>query len=237
MDQEKANKLKNKMLEFLYRDNDGVLLRNADMVEIGMELKCDEETAQLLARSLHADGFIQLIDPWSFDAFLTERGLKHLQTLFIGTSREMKSFEPRTPGLTHLRNTRLPERPRRSIPGKVILLVDDDPMVIEGMRSILQEMGYVVDSANDGATGLMKATLLRPALILLDVNMPAMEGTSVYENLREKDDLVDVPVVFLTGTSPEDLSKRITPGPNTYHLQKPVSIELFRETIRKVFQT
>src|SRR5882672_9621702 len=98
MDQDKARKLKNKMLEFLYRDNDGVPSRYADMAEIGMELKCDEETAKTLTLSLHAEGLIQMIDPWSFDAYLTEPGLKHLRSLFIGTSREMKSFEPRTPG-------------------------------------------------------------------------------------------------------------------------------------------
>jgi CheY-like chemotaxis protein len=236
MDQENARKLKDKMLEFLYRDNDGVLLRNADMVEIGLELKCDEETSQLLARALHSDGLIQLIDPWSFDAYLTEQGLKHLQTLFIGTSRSMKSFEPRSPGLKQLRNTRAPERPRKSIPGKVILVVDDDVMVIELMRNILQDMGYVMDSATDGESGLKKATLIHPSLIFLDVCLPEMGGTSVYELLRKEESLTDVPVVFLTGTCPEEVSQQVTACADTYYLQKPVSIDLFRETISKVFQ-
>jgi CheY-like chemotaxis protein len=235
VDQEKAKKLKNKMLEYLYRDNDGVPSRYADMIEIGMELKCDEETAKMLAMSLHAEGYIQLIDPWSSDAYMTERGLKYLQSLFIGTSREMKTFEPRTPGLVHLRNPQTPDRPRKAIPGKVILVVDDDARVVESMRNLLQDMGYVVDTAMDGNAGLTKAIMIHPALIFLDVNMPAMEGTSVYDRLRQDVLAAEVPVVFLTGTTTEEVQSRITPGPHTYYLQKPVSIELFRETIRKVF--
>ena len=43
-----------------------------------------------------------------------------------------------------------PDRPRTTIPGKVILVVDDDPAVIEGMQRILNGMGYVTDSALDG---------------------------------------------------------------------------------------
>src|SRR5882762_6644151 len=102
MEQDKARKLKNKMLEYLYRDNDGVLSRYGDMVEIGMELKCDEGTAKSLAMSLHSDGFIQMVDPYTSEAYMTESGMTHLESLFIGTSRDMKSFEPSNPGLKKL---------------------------------------------------------------------------------------------------------------------------------------
>src|SRR5437870_2817033 len=147
MDQGKAQTLKDKMLEYLYRDNDGVITRYGDMIEIGMELKLDEETAKSIALALHSEGLIQMVDPYTAEAYMTESGLNHLESLFIGTSRDMKKFEPSNPGLTQLGNAQFPDRPRTAIPGKVILVVDDDPAVVEGMRRILNAMGYVTDSA------------------------------------------------------------------------------------------
>jgi CheY-like chemotaxis protein len=235
MDLEQARILKDKMLEFLYRDNDGILARYGDMIEIGMELKCDEDTSRSLALALHSDGFIQMVDPYTAEAYMTESGLKHLQAIYIGTSRDMKKFEPRNPGLTKLGDAQDPKRPRTTIPGKVILVVDDDPSVIEGMQRILNGMGYVMDSAQDGLAGLNKALMINPALIFLDVNMPAAEGTSVYDRLRREANTSEIPVVFVTGNEPDLLKSRITPGPSTFYLQKPVSLDLIRDTIRKIF--
>jgi CheY-like chemotaxis protein len=236
MNQEETQKLKDKMLEFLYRDNDGVLARYGDMVEIGMELKCDENTARSLGLALHSDGLIQMVDPYTAEAYMTENGLKHLQNLFIGTSRDMKKFEPKNPGLTKLGAAEDPKRPRTTVPGKVILIVDDDQAVIDGMQRILNGMGYVTDWALDGQAGLNKAFIVNPALIFLDVQMPAVEGTGTYDGLRKDPRTSEIPVVFITGTSPDQVSARIQAGPRTFYLQKPVSLDLIRETISKIFK-
>ena len=236
MDQNKFRIIKDKMLEYLYRDNDGVPSRYADMVEIAMELKCDEETAKNLTLALHADGFIQVLDPWTFDAYMTESGLKYLEGQFIGTARTMKTFESKHPGLTQLGDYKASAGPARTIPGKVILVVDDQPAVIDGMRDILHEMGYVMDFAMDGQSGINKALVIRPSLIFLDVAMPGLEGTSVYDWLRKIPATSEIPVVFVTGSDPEELNARITPGPNTFYLQKPVSMSLMRDTIQRIFQ-
>jgi CheY-like chemotaxis protein len=235
MDQTQAQQLKGKMLEYLFRDNDGVISRYGDMVEIGLELKLDEDTARTLALSLHSEGLIQMVDPYTAEAYMTETGLKHLQSLFIGTTEGMKSFEPKKPGLTKLGNAQEPDRPRTTIPGKVILVVDDDPAVIEGMKRILNGMGYVMDFAMDGIAGLNKALIINPALIFLDVTMPSAEGTSVYTRLRQEAKTSEIPVVFVTGSQQEEVNSRIAAGPRTYYLQKPVSLSLVKDTIRKVF--
>jgi CheY-like chemotaxis protein len=233
MDPKEAQKIKDKMLEYLYRDNDGVLSRYGEMIEIGTELKCDEETARMLAMALHSDGLIQMVDPYTAEAFMTDKGYKYLQNLFIGASRDMKAFAPEHPGLNKLGDSKIPEKPR-TIPGKVILVVDDDPSVIEGMKRILNDMGYVTDWAEDGLAGLNKAFILNPSLIFLDVNMPTTDGTGVYQRLRQDPRTAEIPVVFLTGNAPDTLKNRITPGQATYYIQKPASLDLIRETIRRV---
>ena len=234
MTNEESEAIKNKMLELLYRDSDGDINHYSDMIEIGMELKFDEETAKSFAMQLHSQGLIQLVDPWAFDASLTENGLAKLKGLFIGTTREMRSLQADNPGLRKFK-TATPDRPRKAIPGKVILVVDDDVDMLGAMKHILNGMGYVVDTATNGEAGVAKAIAIRPAIIFLDYNMPGGDGVGVYEQLHVKQETTEVPVVFLTSVPPEQLSSRIaSPRPDTFYLQKPVPLALLRDIIRQL---
>lgn len=69
-----------------------------------------------------------------------------------------------------------------------VLLVDDHPVVIEGLRKLLDTAGdiEVTDSANDASTALTKAKLLRPQVILLDLRMPGATGIQTTRRLREQ---------------------------------------------------
>lgn len=234
MDQNESKDLKVKMLQLLYRDSDGNLNYTADMLEIGAELKCDEEISKSLTMQLHSEGFIQMVDVWDFLANMTEEGLNHLESFFIGTSRSMKSFEPSNKGLKRL--DKVPsDGHKRAIPGKVILVVDDDKAVLDGMKRALQTIGYVTDTASDGKDGLAKAAVLKPCVIFLDVNMPEMDGTGVYDRLRKEAGTAEIPVIFLTANNPEHINERITAGNDTYYLQKPVSVALIKETLKNIF--
>ena len=90
--------------------------------------------------------------------------------------------------------------------GKRILLVDDEPDILEFLSYTLRKQGFIVDCANNGTDGLKKAADFMPHLILLDVMMPGMDGIEVCEKIREIPTIKDVIVCFLTARS-EDYSQ------------------------------
>jgi len=79
-----------------------------------------------------------------------------------------------------------------------ILIVDDDPLGIETLESILEGQGYDISSATNGASALEKADQLLPDLILLDVMMPGMDGFEVCRRIRATPKLAEMPIIILT---------------------------------------
>jgi CheY-like chemotaxis protein len=82
-----------------------------------------------------------------------------------------------------------------------VLVVDDDPDTVETMRDILEEEGHIVLSASNGYEGLQLALQNIPDLVLLDLDMPVMDGRALLEAMRKSPSLADVVVVVLSGAS------------------------------------
>lgn len=87
-----------------------------------------------------------------------------------------------------------------------ILLVDDEPDILEFLSYNLTKEGYEVHTAADGAAGLKVALDIRPELVVLDVMMPGMDGMETCKTLRETPGLEHVLIAFLTARS-EDYSQ------------------------------
>ena len=85
--------------------------------------------------------------------------------------------------------------------GSKILVVDDDPNVVELVRLYLERDGYEVLTANDGETGLEMAIEEQPILIVLDLMLPRMDGMEVCRTIRAES---SVPVIMLTAMVEED---------------------------------
>jgi DNA-binding response OmpR family regulator len=81
-----------------------------------------------------------------------------------------------------------------------ILVVDDDQDIRQLLRALLERAGYVVDEAEDGRAALRILFTTPPALVILDVTMPDMDG---YETLERIRDLSEVPVLMLTARAQE----------------------------------
>jgi DNA-binding response OmpR family regulator len=81
-----------------------------------------------------------------------------------------------------------------------VLVVDDDGDIRLLLRELLERAGYVVDEAEDGRTALRTLFATPPALIILDVSMPELDGYQTLERIR---DLSDVPVLMLTARTQE----------------------------------
>lgn len=84
---------------------------------------------------------------------------------------------------------------------KKILVVDDEPQLLEMIQMFLEIKGFEVIAANNGPEGLTKATAKKPGLILLDIMMPNMDGLEVLRKLKDDAETKNIPVVMLTGKS------------------------------------
>lgn len=87
-----------------------------------------------------------------------------------------------------------------------ILIVDDEPDIIEILRYNLEKEGYKTYSATNGLDAVAKAESILPDLILLDVMLPDMDGIQTCETIRSKPELRDTLIAFLTARS-EDYSE------------------------------
>lgn len=103
-----------------------------------------------------------------------------------------------------------------------ILLVDDEPDILEFIGYNLKKEGFEVETAQNGVEGLKQAKLFRPDLILLDVMMPQMDGMEMCTELRKLDSFQNTLVVFLSARI-EDFSQLAgyEAGANDYIL-KPI---------------
>ena len=81
--------------------------------------------------------------------------------------------------------------------GKV-LLVEDEPNIIEAIRFILTRDGWVVDVHSDGATALDAVTTKRPDLVILDVMLPNRSGFDILADIRADAGMSALPVLMLT---------------------------------------
>src|SRR5580698_5721087 len=117
------------------------------------------------------------------------------------------------------------EEPR---PAK-ILVVEDEPNMVAGLRDNFEFEGYEVITANDGIEGLERAQLESPDLVVLDVMMPRMSGLEVCRQLRAK--RPSIPIIMLTARGQEvDKVVGLELGADDY-VTKPFSI---RELLARV---
>jgi two-component system cell cycle response regulator len=106
-----------------------------------------------------------------------------------------------------------------------VLIVEDDRDQAEALQDVLTEEGYSVLTAPDGAAGLRVVHQSPPDLVLMDVDMPVLDGTSAALQIRQDPVACNVPVIFVSGSA--DLVPRIRSLhlPEMDFIQKPYSIE------------
>ena len=112
-----------------------------------------------------------------------------------------------------------------------ILLVDDEPDIVSTVEFRLKSCEFDVTTAGNGKEALEKATKEKPDLILLDINMPVMDGHEMLGRLRSRPDLKDTPVIMLTAYSDRrDVSKAAELGISDY-VTKPFDFPVLMEKI------
>ncbi len=116
--------------------------------------------------------------------------------------------------------------------GKTILIVDDDLTLLEMYQERFKEEGYVVIGASDGEEALKKVQKDKPAMIVLDIMMPKLNGIDVMKRLRADADTKDIPVIILTALVQEIDKLKDLMGPNDQYLVK--SEDMPKDVVEKV---
>jgi putative two-component system response regulator len=107
-------------------------------------------------------------------------------------------------------------------PGEMILIVDDEECVVEIIGTILSANGLRSEGAMNGLEGIEKAKALRPALILLDISMPKLDGFGACRKLKEDPDTQRIPVVMCTALNDRETRIKALEAGASDFLGKPI---------------
>lgn len=118
-----------------------------------------------------------------------------------------------------------------------ILVVDDDQDIRKLVEKILVNQGHKVSQAEDGETGLGFAIVKKPDLIILDLNLPKMDGFEVCRRLKTDKATREIPVIMLTAAHPEweDAKKGFELGADEYVI-KPFASDLLMHNIERLLK-
>jgi len=94
-------------------------------------------------------------------------------------------------------------------PASKVLLVDDEDSLRKVMRDLLERDGYIVTEARDGVQALDQVDRVGPDIIVLDLNLPGLDGYGVLSHLRSRPATANIPVIVLTAKGDEDNEVRV----------------------------
>jgi two-component system chemotaxis response regulator CheY len=117
---------------------------------------------------------------------------------------------------------------------RTILIVDDSSTIRQQTRTLLEGHGFRIVEATNGAEGLEEATKARFDLILVDVNMPVMNGLEMISHVRKLPDYQKTPIFVLTTESSGDTVRQGKAVGATAWVVKPFKADVLVPAIRKV---
>ncbi len=114
-----------------------------------------------------------------------------------------------------------------------VLLIEDNEQNLYLMRFLLEKHGFVVFDASSGRLGLIEAARTNPDLILLDIQLPEMDGYSVARALRQQEGQRETPIVVVTSYAMVgDREKAMASGASGY-IEKPINPDTFVAQVRE----
>jgi len=114
-----------------------------------------------------------------------------------------------------------------------ILVIEDNEQNLYLMRFLLEQHGLAVEAATDGREGIEMAKRVGPAAILLDIQLPLLDGYAVARELRRDPTLASVPIIAVTSYAmPGDAEKCMEAGATAY-IEKPIDPDTFVSRLRE----
>ncbi len=118
--------------------------------------------------------------------------------------------------------------------GKCVLVVEDDPAIMELLRLLLEQEGLQVEMAQDGLEALEKIDVITPDLVLLDLRLPKLEGIDVLWEMRRHPRWSSVPVIIISvDSSPQMMLRGWQLGVDGYFV-KPFDPDELLRVVRRI---
>ena len=121
--------------------------------------------------------------------------------------------------------------------GELILIVEDNDKNLKLVRDVLQFNGYQTAEAMTAEDGLVLARSQHPALILLDIQLPGMDGFAALRQLRADPITKSTPVMAVTASAMEQDRQNILAAGFDGYMTKPINVKKFTEEIRTMLAT
>ena len=147
----------------------------------------------------------------------------------------MKNQDPlATSGLPTLKESKASSEGQPIEPKFLILVVDDSADNVAMISLFLQQQGYRVVTAGNGEDAITIASQMMPNLILMDINLPALDGLGATRRIRENDALRDIPVVAITAFGTEGFQRAAYDVGVAGYLTKPLDLDRMHQLIARL---
>lgn len=121
------------------------------------------------------------------------------------------------------------------VPPPKILIVDDEPGVVNVVKQFLKGNGYQFLEANDGSTAIEMARMNEPSLVVLDLALPDMNGYQVIERLKQHEQTSDIPVLLLSGYAvDEERLEQIDSRTSFPFIPKPIKLDVLCNNVKEI---
>jgi len=179
----------------------------------GMKGLWDSGLAHVLRGESTLDELTRVVDIPQEDEYASEGGLPRPASSHGAAAIHPEPAPARETSTAHFELLEEPEPPRVSgphgLPARKVLLVDDEDSLRKVVKDLLERDGYIVSEARDGVQALDQVDRVGPDIIVLDLNMPGLDGYGVLSHLRSRPATADIPVIVLTAKSDEDNEVRV----------------------------
>ena len=116
---------------------------------------------------------------------------------------------------------------------KCILIVEDNDKNLRLLKDFLESQGYIVQAARSGKECLELAAVCNPGLVLMDIQMPDIDGITVTGLLKKEKATAPIPIIAITAMVMKGDKERILKAGCDGYLEKPVNFDLLLEILRK----
>jgi CheY-like chemotaxis protein len=139
-----------------------------------------------------------------------------------------------TSGLPPIERKHVPREPKPVEPKFLILVVDDSADNVALISLDLQQQGYRVVTASNGEDAITVAISMMPNLILMDINLPTLDGLGATRRIRENDALREVPIIAITAFGTEGFQRAAYDAGVSGYLTKPLDLDRMHQLIARL---
>jgi CheY-like chemotaxis protein len=116
---------------------------------------------------------------------------------------------------------------------KMVLVVDDDPILRNSLKRYIDSLGYDAKAVTDGFDVLLLLEYLKPDLIISDIRMPKLDGLTLLQALGNKAETREIPVIFMSALQDDQILDQARKLGATFFVLKPFPLNYLGDLIRR----